>query len=193
VFPAAILQPPFFDLAADDAVNYGGIGAVIGHEIGHGFDDQGSKSDGDGNLVNWWTDADRKEFDARAAMLIAQYNAFEALPGHKVNGALTVGENIGDLGGLTIAYKAWRLSLGGKPAPVIDGMTGEQRFFYGWGQVWARKYRDAELISRLSTDPHSPSEFRANIVRNLPEFHQAFGVKAGDELHLPPEQQVQVW
>jgi len=193
VFPAAILQPPFFDLAADDAVNYGGIGAVIGHEIGHGFDDQGSKSDGDGNLVNWWTDADRKEFEARAAMLIAQYDAFEALPGQKVNGALTVGENIGDLGGLTIAHKAWQLSLGGKPAPVIDGMTGEQRFFYGWGQVWARKYRDAELMRRLSTDPHSPSEFRANIVRNLPAFHQAFDVKAGDELHLPPEKQVQIW
>ena len=193
VFPAAILQPPFFDLAADDAVNYGGIGAVIGHEIGHGFDDQGSKSDGDGNLVNWWSDADRKEFEARAAKLIAQYDAYEALPGHKVKGALTVGENIGDLGGLAIAYKAWQLSLGGKPAPVIDGMTGDQRFFYGWSQVWARKYRDAELINRLSTDSHAPSEFRANIVRNLPAFHQAFGVKPGDKLWLPPEQQVRIW
>jgi putative endopeptidase len=193
VFPAAILQPPFFDLAADDAVNYGGIGAVIGHEIGHGFDDQGSKSDGDGNLVNWWSDADRKEFEARAAKLIAQYDAFEALPGHKVKGALTVGENIGDLGGLAIAYKAWKLSLDGKDAPVIDGMTGDQRFFYGWAQVWARKYRDAELINRLSTDSHAPSEFRANIVRNLPAFQQAFGVKPGDKLYLAPDQQVRIW
>jgi putative endopeptidase len=193
VFPAAILQPPFFDLAADDAANYGGIGAVIGHEIGHGFDDQGSKSDGDGNLVNWWTDADRKEFEARAAKLIAQYDAFEALPGHKVKGALTVGENIGDLGGLAIAYKAWKLSLDGREAPVIDGLTGDQRFFYGWAQVWARKYRDAELINRLSTDSHAPSEFRANIVRNLPAFQQAFGVKPGDKLYFAPEQQVRIW
>ncbi|AMV39773.1 M13 family metallopeptidase [Planctomyces sp. SH-PL62] len=196
VFPAAILQPPFFDLEADDAVNYGAIGAVIGHEIGHGFDDQGSKSDGDGNLVNWWTDADRKEFDARAKKLIEQYDGFEPrqLPGQKVNGALTIGENIGDLGGLTIAYKAYKRSLGGQDAPVIDGLTGDQRFFLGWAQAWRGKIRDAELSRRLAVDPHSPSEFRCNgVLRNLPEFYEAFGVKEGDGLWLPPEKRVRIW
>ncbi len=196
VFPAAILQPPFFDADADDAVNYGAIGAVIGHEIGHGFDDQGSKSDGDGNLVDWWTDADRKEFDARAQKLIEQYNAFEPLqlPGQKVNGALTIGENIGDLGGLTIAYKAYKRSLDGKEAPVIDGLTGDQRFFMGWAQAWRGKIRDAELSRRLATDPHSPAEFRCNgVLRNMPEFYAAFGVKEGDKLWLPPDQRVRIW
>jgi putative endopeptidase len=196
VFPAAILQPPFFDLQADDAVNYGAICAVIGHEIGHGFDDQGSKSDGDGNMVNWWTDSDRKQFEARTRKLIEQYNAFEPaqLPGQKVNGALTVGENIGDLGGLSIAYKAYRRSVKGAAAPVIDGLTGDQRFFIGWAQAWRSKYREAELARRLATDPHSPTEFRCNgVLRNLPEFYAAFGVKEGDKLWLPPDRRVRIW
>lgn len=194
VFPAAILQPPFFNMAADDAVNYGGIGAVIGHEIGHGFDDSGSQYDGDGNLRNWWTDTDRAEFDQRTAALVAQYNNYEPLPGELVNGKLTLGENIGDLGGMTIAHKAYLLSLAGQAAPVLDGLTGEQRFFMGWAQVWARLYRDAELSQRLVTDPHSPSEYRCNgIVRNMPEFHAAFGVKEGDALYLAPEQRVKIW
>jgi putative endopeptidase len=196
VFPAAILQPPFFDMQADDAVNYGGIGAVIGHEIGHGFDDQGSKSDGDGNMVSWWTDADRKQFEARTKTLIEQYSGFEPaqLAGHKVNGALTIGENIGDLGGLSIAYKAYKRSLKGRDAPVIDGLTGDQRFFIGWAQVWRIKYRDAELTRRLATDPHSPGEFRCNgVLRNLPEFYAAFDVKQGDKLWLPPERRVRIW
>ncbi|WP_024330284.1 M13 family metallopeptidase [Simiduia agarivorans] len=194
VFPAAILQPPFFNMAADDAVNYGGIGAVIGHEIGHGFDDSGSQYDGDGNLRNWWTDSDRTEFEQRTTALVEQYNAFEPLPGEFVNGKFTLGENIGDLGGLTIAHKAYGLSLAGKPAPVLDGLTGDQRFFMGWAQVWARKYRTEELSQRLVTDPHSPSEYRCNgIVRNMPEFYQAFDVKAGDGLYLAPEQRVKIW
>ena len=196
VFPAAILQPPFFDMEAEDAVNYGGIGAVIGHEVGHGFDDQGSKYDGDGNLKDWWTEADRKEFDARSKELIDQYNAFEPkqLPGQHVNGALTIGENIGDLGGLTIGLKAYKLSLGGKPSPTLAGLTGEQRLFAGWGQVWRAKMRDAELTRRLATDPHSPAEFRCNgIVRNVPEFYEAFGVKEGDKLYLPPAERVRIW
>jgi putative endopeptidase len=196
VFPAAILQPPFFTMEADDAVNYGAIGAVIGHEIGHGFDDQGSKFDGAGNMLNWWTGPDRKEFETRAKMLIDQYNTFEPaqLPGQKVNGALTIGENIGDLGGLTIAYKAYRRSLHGKEAPVIDGLTGDQRFFLGWGQAWRSKYRDAEVARRLATDPHSPAEFRCNgVLRNLPEFYAAFGVKEGDKLWLAPELRVRIW
>ena len=196
VFPAAILQPPFFDLKADDAVNYGGIGAVIGHEIGHGFDDQGAKFDGTGNLKNWWGESDLKEFGKRAKKLIEQYNAFEPAqtPGQHVNGALTIGENIGDLGGLTIAYKAYKLSLDGKPSPTIDGLTGEQRLFIGWAQVWRAKYRDAEVIKRLTTDPHSPTEFRCNgVVRNLKEFHDAFGVKEGDKLWLAPEDRVRIW
>ncbi len=196
VFPAAILQPPFFDMNADDAVNYGAIGAVIGHEIGHGFDDQGSKFDGDGNMKDWWTDSDRKEFEKRAQALIEQYNGFEPaqLPGQHVNGALTIGENIGDLGGLTIAHKAYQLSLQDKDAPEIDGFTGDQRFFLGWAQVWRAKYRDAELQRRLTIDPHSPTEFRCNgVIRNLPEFYEAFGVKQGDQLWLPPEERVRIW
>jgi len=196
VFPAAILQPPLFDMESDDAVNYGAIGAVIGHEIGHGFDDQGSKFDGAGNMVNWWTAADRKEFEARAKTLIAQYGGFEPaqLPGQKVNGALTIGENIGDLGGLTIAYKAFRRSLKGGQAPVIDNLTGDQRFFIGWAQAWRSKARDAHLARLLATDPHAPAEFRCNgVLRNLPEFYAAFGLKAGDKLWLPPERRVRIW
>lgn len=196
VFPAAILQPPFFDLDADDAVNYGGIGAVIGHEIGHGFDDQGSKFDGDGNMNNWWTDNDRKEFEARAKMLIEQYSSYAPaqMPDKKVNGALTIGENIGDLGGLSIGYKAYLKSLGGKLAPVIDGLTGPQRLFFGWGQIWRTKYRDTEMVRRLTVDSHSPPEFRCNgVIRNLPEFYEIFGVKEGDKLWLPPAQRVKIW
>jgi putative endopeptidase len=196
VFPAAILQPPFFDLQADDAVNYGAIGAVIGHEIGHGFDDQGSKYDGDGNLNDWWTAEDRREFEARAAQLIAQYDGFEPkqLPGQNVNGALTIGENIGDLGGLTIAARAYRLALGEQEAPVLDGLTGDQRFFLGWAQAWRTKYRDAELQRRLATDPHAPAEFRCNgVVRNMPEFYEAFDVQPSDALFLPPKQRVKIW
>jgi len=194
VFPAAILQPPFFDPRADDAVNYGGIGAVIGHEIGHGFDDQGSKFDGDGNLKSWWTKADRRRFEERTQRLIAQYDRYEPVPGHKVNGALTVGENIGDLGGLSIAWKAWRLALGGQPAPALDGLSGEQRFFMGWAQSWRDKQREADLIERLKTDPHAPDEYRCNgVVVNLPAFYETFGVRAGDRLWLAPEQRVSIW
>jgi len=194
VFPAAILQPPFFDMNADDAVNYGGIGAVIGHEISHGFDDQGRKFDGKGMLRDWWTEEDNTRFQSHAGKLVDQYAAFSPLPGMNVNGQLTLGENIGDLSGLSVAYKAYRLALGGQPAPVIDGFTGDQRFFIGWAQVWARKYREDELRKRLLTDPHSPSEYRTNgIVRNMPQFQQAFDVKAGDKLYLPPEQVVRIW
>ena len=196
VFPAAILQPPFFDINADDAVNYGGIGAVIGHEIGHGFDDQGSKYDGDGNLANWWTAADRKEFEKRTKMLIEQYSAFEPrqLPGQHVNGALTIGENIGDLGGLTIAHKAYMISLAGKEAPMMDGLTGPQRLFVGWAQVWRAKLRDAALNRMLATNPHSPAEFRCNgVIQNLTEFYDAFGVKEGDKLWLPAKDRVRIW
>jgi putative endopeptidase len=195
VFPAAILRPPFFDPDADDAVNFGGIGAVIGHEIGHGFDDQGSRYDGDGNLTDWWTDDDRKGFDVRSQALIEQYDGFEpeGLDGHHVNGALTVGENIGDLGGITIAHKAYLLSLEGREPPVIDGLTGTQRVFLGWGQVWRMVTREAEQIRRLAIDPHSPPEFRANVVRNLDEFHEAFGVTDGDAMWLDPDQRVRIW
>lgn len=194
VFPAAILQPPFFNLAADDAVNYGAIGGVIGHEMGHGFDDQGAKSDGDGVLQNWWSEQDLIEFKARTQQLVEQYSNFTVLDGEHVNGELTLGENIGDLGGLTIAYKAYQLALQGKDAPLMDGFNGDQRFFLGWGQVWGRKYRDQELLQRLITDPHSPSEFRTNgVVRNMPEFYEAFGVKEGDQLFLPTENRVKIW
>jgi len=197
VFPAAILQPPFFDAEADDAANYGGIGAVIGHEIGHGFDDQGAKYDGDGNLVDWWTDADRAEFGLRTKALIEQYEAFtpRALDaGHHVNGAFTVGENIGDLGGLSIALLAYELSLGGKEAPVIDGLTGVQRVYFGWAQVWRTKSRDAEAIRRLAVDPHSPPEFRCNgVIRNIDSFYEAFDVTTTDELYLDPAERVRIW
>jgi putative endopeptidase len=196
VFPAAILQPPFFDMAADDAVNYGAIGAVIGHEIGHGFDDQGSRYDGEGHLVDWWTEEDRARFDALAARLIAQFEGLvpRALPpGNGVKGALTVGENIGDLGGVAVAFEAYRISLGGQPAPVIDGLTGEQRFFLGWAQAWRAKSREAEAIRLLTIDPHSPAEFRCNIVSNLAEFHEAFDVQPGDGMWREPEDRVVIW
>ena len=196
VFPAAILQPPFFDLEADDAVNYGGIGAVIGHEIGHGFDDQGSRYDGDGNLANWWSDQDRAEFEKRTSKLISQFDQLypEEVPDTNVNGALTIGENIGDLGGSTIAYKAYQIALAGKPAPIIDGFTGEQRFFLGYAQIWRSKIRSEAMKVRLATDPHSPGEFRCNqILKNLPEFQKAFKVNPGDALYLEPAEQVRIW
>ncbi|WP_216916880.1 M13 family metallopeptidase [Nocardia noduli] len=197
VFPAAILQPPFFDMNADDAANYGGIGAVIGHEIGHGFDDQGAKYDGDGNMVDWWTDDDRAEFGKRTKALIEQYDVLspKELPDeHTVNGEFTIGENIGDLGGLSIALEAYRISLNGTEAPAIDGLTGLQRVFYGWAQVWRTKARSEEAIRRLAVDPHSPPEFRCNaVVRNIDSFHEAFEVRPGDTLYLEPEQRVKIW
>jgi len=194
VFPAAILQPPFFNLAADDAVNYGGIGAVIGHEIGHGFDDSGRKFDGQGKLRDWWTASDAEKFDVRKNKLAAQYDSYVAIDGLTVNGQFTSGENIGDLGGLSIAYKAYKMSLDGKDGATIDGMTADQRVFYGWGQVWRRLYRDAELNRRLTTDPHSPAEFRGNgAVVNIPAFYEAFDVKEGDGMYLKPEDRVKIW
>jgi endothelin-converting enzyme len=194
VFPAAILQPPFFNVAADDAINYGAIGAVIGHEISHGFDDQGRKYDGVGNLRDWWTNDDAERFKQRAGKLVAQYAAYSPLEGLKVNGELTLGENIGDLSGLAVAFKAFELSRQGKPAEVIDGFTEEQRFFLGWSQIWRRKYRDEEMRSRLLTDPHSPSEYRCNgIVTNVDEFYRAFDVKPGDRLYRSPEERVKIW
>ena len=194
VFPAAILQPPFFNMQADDAVNYGGIGAVIGHELSHGFDDKGSKFDGEGNLRMWWTENDRKEFERRAKGLVDQYGKYEPIEGNFVNGELTLGENIGDLGGLSVAYEAYRLSLNGEEAPIIDGLTGDQRFFLGWAQIWRRLYRDRELLDRLITDPHSPSEYRANgIVRNLDAWYSAFGITESSALYLKPEDRVRIW
>jgi putative endopeptidase len=196
VFPAAILQPPFFDPEADDAANYGGIGAVIGHEIGHGFDDQGSRYDGDGNMTDWWEPADRAEFDRRSKALIDQYDRLSpaGLPDHKVNGALTVGENIGDLGGLTIAIKAYRIATEGTEPPVIDGFTGLQRVLIGWAQVWRAVTRDAEAIRRLTIDPHSPPDLRCNaVVTNLDAFHEAFAVQESDALFTAPEARVRIW
>jgi putative endopeptidase len=194
VFPAAILQPPFFDATADDAVNYGGIGAVIGHEISHGFDDEGSKFDGDGNLKNWWTDDDRKAFEALTGRLVAQFEKYEPLPGKRLNGKLTLGENIADLSGMAIAFKAYKISLGNSDGPEIDGHSASQRFFLGWAQVWRRKYRDDEMVRRLVIDPHSPSEFRANgPVINLDVFYEAFALKPGDKLYLPKEERIQIW
>ncbi len=194
VFPAAILQPPFFNAAADDAVNYGAIGAVIGHEISHGFDDKGSQSDGDGNLRDWWTPADRANFKAKADAMVKQYSAFSPLPGYNVNGALTLGENIADNSGIAIAYKAYRLSLNGQPAPVIDGLSGDQRFFMGFAQVWRGKVRDEQQIVLIKTDPHSPGQFRANgTLVNQPAFYDAFGVKPGDRMYVAPEQRIIIW
>jgi predicted metalloendopeptidase len=194
VFPAAILQPPFFDASADDAVNYGAIGAVIGHEISHGFDDQGAQYDGDGNLRDWWSKRDHSNFKAKTQMLVKQYGAFSPVKGYKVNGELTLGENIADNSGLAIAYKAYKLSLGGKPAPVIDGFSGAQRFYQGWAQAWRAKARDAALIRQVTTDPHSPEEFRANgTLRNQPGFYDAFGVKKGDKMYLAPKERVIIW
>ena len=194
VFPAAILQPPFFDANADDAVNYGGIGAVIGHEISHGFDDQGSQYDGDGNLRDWWTEADHKNFAAKTRMLVNQYNQFEPIPGYHVNGELTLGENIADNSGLAIAYKAYKISLKGKKAPVIDGLSGEQRLYMGWAQVWRTKMREQQQIVQVKTDPHSPGQFRANgTLRNQPGFYDAFKVKQGDKMYLAPKDRVIIW
>jgi putative endopeptidase len=196
VFPAAILQPPFFNEHADDAVNYGGIGAVIGHEIGHGFDDQGSTCDGDGALRNWWTDKDREAFEERTKELIAQYDVLEPAqaPGHRVNGRLTIGENIGDLGGLSIAYKAYQIAHDSSPEPELDGYTPEQRLFFSWASVWQAKVRTEMVLQRLATDPHSPPEFRCNqIVRNLPEFYSAFNVGKSDALWLDEDQRVKIW
>jgi putative endopeptidase len=194
VFPAAILQPPFFNPEADDAVNYGAIGGVIGHEISHGYDDQGSRSDGEGNLRNWWTDEDKKAFDQRTGMLVEQYNGYSPLANTQVNGKLTLGENIGDLSGLTVAYKAYQVSLGGKPAPVIEGFSGDQRFFLGWAQVWRSLFTDDYLRLMVLTDSHSPGPFRVNgVVRNMPEFYRAFDVKESDALYLPPEKRVKIW
>ncbi|WP_433287821.1 M13 family metallopeptidase [Pseudonocardia sp. CA-142604] len=196
VFPAAILQPPFFDPDADDAANYGGIGAVIGHEIGHGFDDQGSKYDGDGNMTDWWEPSDRTEFERRADALIKQYGDLSpaGLPDHKVNGALTVGENIGDLGGLTIAIKAYKIATDGSEPPVLDGLTGLQRVLIGWAQVWRAVTREAEAVRRLAIDPHSPPNLRCNaVVTNLDAFHEAFDVQESDALYTPPDLRVRIW
>ncbi|MDE1985812.1 MAG: hypothetical protein KGL29_00495 [Alphaproteobacteria bacterium] len=193
-FPAAILQPPFFDPNADDAVNYGAIGVVMGHEIGHGFDDQGSKYTGDGILQSWWTAEDRKAFDARTSNLGAQYSSYEGLPGLHVNGKLTMGENIGDLSGVAISLKAYHLSLGGKPAPVLDGFTGDQRFFLGYAQVWRGKYRDAQMRQQVLSNPHSPPHWRVvGPLRNVDGWYAAFGVKPGDKYYLPPDQRVHIW
>ena len=194
VFPAAILQPPFFDPQADPAINYGGIGGVIGHEISHGFDDQGRKSNGDGVLQDWWTNDDAENFNQRAAKLGAQYESIEILPGEHVNGKLTMGENIGDMGGLNLALAAYRTSLGGKPAPVIDGLTGDQRVFFGWAQVWRTKIRDEALVKQLHSDPHAPAEARVNgVVRNMDAWYEAFDVKPGDKLYVKPEDRVKIW
>lgn len=194
VFPAAILQPPFFNLEADDAVNYGGIGGVIGHEIGHGFDDQGSKYDGGGNLRDWWTAEDRKAFDALGDRLAAHYDSYSPIEGMHVNGRLTLGENIGDLAGVTIGYRAYIRSLEGKEPPVIDGLTGPQRFYMGWAQVWRSKIREDALRSRLLSDPHSPAEYRVlGPLKQVDPFYQAFGVKEGDGMYLRPEDRVKIW
>jgi predicted metalloendopeptidase len=194
VFPAAILQPPFFNMEADDAVNYGAIGVVIGHEMGHAFDDQGRKFDGDGNLRDWWTEYDAKAYEESASTLVAQFDQFKALPDLNVNGKLTLGENIGDLTGIAIAYRAYQKSLGGKEAPVLDGFTGAQRFFIGYAQIWRARYREETMRQRVLSDPHAPPEFRANgPLRNSPEFYEAFSVKEGDGMWLSPSERVKIW
>lgn len=193
VFPAAILQPPFFDPNADDAVNYGGIGAVIGHELSHHFDDQGRKFDPQGNLSDWWTAEDVKRFEAYTARVVKQYGAYEPLAGSHVNGELTLGENMADLAGVNVALDAYHLSLKGKPAPVLGGYTGDQRFFLGYGQIWRTKYRDANLLQRLTTDPHTPGNYRAYVVRNLDAWYAAFGAKPGQKYYLTPAERVKVW
>ena len=194
VFPAAILQPPFFNVEADDAVNYGAIGGVIGHEITHGFDDQGRRSDGEGNLRDWWSAEDATQFEARAQRMIDQYDQIEALPDTRIQGALTLGENIADLGGLTVAFRAYQHSLGDEPAPVIDGFTGPQRFFLGWAQIWRSKVRDEELMRRILTDPHSPGRYRVlGVLSNMPEFYEAFEVQPDDPMYRGEEVRVKIW
>lgn len=194
VFPAAILQPPYFDFTADDACNYGSIGAIIGHEISHAFDDQGSKYDGDGNLNNWWTDEDRAAFAKLTQRLVQQYDDYSPMYGRSVNGKLTLGENIADLSGMSVAYKAYQLALNGAKPPVLDGWTGPQRFFLGWSQSWRRKYREAELVSRLLVDPHSPAAYRANgPVTNFDPYYEAFDVQSGDRLYKPPTERIRIW
>jgi putative endopeptidase len=194
VFPAAILQPPFFDPSADDAVNYGAIGGVIGHEISHGFDDQGRRTDGQGLLRDWWTEEDDALYRERADRLVAQYSAFEPIEGMNIDGRLSLGENIGDLAGLTVAYRAYRLSLGEGEAPQIGGLTGDQRFFVGWARVWAAKFRDDALRRQLVTGPHSPGRYRVlGPLRNIDAFHEAFQVGPEDDMWLPPEERVQLW
>ncbi|MBA0882756.1 M13 family metallopeptidase [Flavobacterium sp. BBQ-18] len=194
VFPAAILQPPFFDMSVEDALNYGGIGAIIGHEIGHGFDDQGSTFDGDGMMRNWWTQKDLNSFKQKTRALVAQYNEFKVFPDLNVNGEFTQGENIGDLGGLSIALKAYKLSLDNKESPILDGFTGEQRVFIGYGQSWLGKTREEVLRRQVASDPHSPQKFRINgVVRNIPEFYTAFNIKPSDSLYLAPEKRVKIW
>jgi putative endopeptidase len=196
VFPAAILQPPFFDPNADPAVNYGAIGGVIGHEISHGFDDQGRKSDGRGILRDWWTAEDAAKFEAQAAKLGAQYEAytFPTLPGMAINGRVAMGENIGDLGGVLLGLEAYRNSLGGQPAPVIDGFTGEQRLFMGWAQVWRTLWRDDALRQQIINGPHSPGQIRAFApLRNVDAWYEAFNVKPGDKLYVAPEDRVRIW
>jgi predicted metalloendopeptidase len=194
VFPAAILQPPFFDVKADDAVNYGSIGAVIGHEISHGFDDQGSQFDGAGNLRDWWTPKDHAKFKAKTAALVKQYNAFSPLPGFNINGELTLGENIGDNSGLAIAYKAYHLALNGKEAPMLDGLTGDQRFYQGFAQAWRNKMRDGRMIELIKSDPHSMPKFRVlGTLPNQPGFYSVYNVKEGDKMYLPPAERVIIW
>ena len=194
VFPAAILQPPYFDLNADDAVNYGAIGSIIGHEIGHGFDDEGATFDGDGVMRNWWTDKDLVAFKEKTSALVDQYNGFKVFPDLNVNGSFTLGENIGDLGGLSITLKAYKMSLKGKEAPMMDGFTGIQRVFLGYAQGYLNKEREESLRNQVASDPHSPNKFRVNgVVRNIPEFYEAFGVKPGDSLYLAPEKRVRIW
>jgi endothelin-converting enzyme/putative endopeptidase len=194
VFPAAILQPPFFNMAADDAVNYGGIGAVIGHEMGHGFDDQGAKFDGEGNMRDWWTEHDLQEFATRGKALVEQYNNYAVFDDLNVNGELTLGENIGDLSGVTIAYKAYKMSLNGKEAPVIDGLTGDERFFIGFTQIWRAKIKEESMRNRVATDPHSPAKFRSlGALSNMPEFYTTFDVKEGDAMYIAPEKRVKIW
>jgi predicted metalloendopeptidase len=194
VFPAAILQPPYFTAGADDAVNYGGIGAVIGHEIGHAILDRGRQYDSVGRIRDWWTPADYREYARRAEQLVKQYDEFSPLPGFKVNGRLTLGENLGDLAGLSIAYRAYKISLDGRPAPVIDGLTGDQRFFMGWAQIWREQIRDEYLKQLLVTAAHPPGKYRANgPVSSLPAFYEAFDVKPRDGLFRTPEQRVKIW
>jgi putative endopeptidase len=194
VFPAAILQYPFFSQDVDDAVNYGGIGAVIGHEIGHGFDDQGSQFDADGNLKNWWTEEDRKAFTELTSKLVAQYNSYEPLPGKHINGELTLGENIGDLSGLQIAFKAYRLSLNGKEAPVINGMSGNERFFYGFAQIWRSVMRDEMMLNRLTSDPHSPGNYRpVGAASNSDAFQETFKLQPGDKMYKPDNERIRIW